>query len=234
MARVLVAWSVVLAAVAGRAHAARDASTGRAYCASFSSCDACMALNDDESTPAVCSWCYSSDSCVVAYERDASAAPLTVPGSCKDWTMDRKTCACRPFVYTDCETCTANPECVWIRNATSFVTTTVHIPGIGMRTSQLAHPWHDVCWSGSPFTGPSFEEREMKFLTTTMVMNSTSPDWCWYQCSVPGSAFIVLIILGVVCGLTILACALRCLYNALCRKEKKRRRSRASRNQDMI
>jgi len=131
------------------------------YCAQQDDCSSCTRANTDDGEDSACAWCFSTGKCKLAYSKSEPKVGdwLTGPGTCPVYTTSRATCKCQPTKYTTCETCTKNhPGCVWVKNATSYVTTIVQLPLFGPRTTTLKHTWENLCWAGNGIAGPNFAQ----------------------------------------------------------------------------
>jgi len=172
----------------------------RADCASHRSCGGCLADDGDEA----CAWCYSSSKCVVAYRKSNPSLQdwSKGPAQCGDWTMDLGTCECRPNVYTSCDDCTSHLGCVWIREATTTVTTTLDVPVVGPVTSVNSRNWTDTCWKGDGLRGPHFTKSVLRSSALTIELNYTATRWAWAQCEIDGiwPAVIAIVVVGLAAG----------------------------------
>lgn len=71
-------------------------------CSERTDCAACTGDGDGDS---VCSWCFSTGACQLAYSRTEPKLSdwIAGPGSCDSHTTEASTCECRPDTYTDCQ-----------------------------------------------------------------------------------------------------------------------------------
>jgi len=165
----------------------------------------------------VCAWCYSWGTCALAYDKEnpLSATWLRGNNACSDWTTKSSTCECRPDVIDSCEECVAHPGCTWVKNATTYLTTTLHTKTqfFGNISTQVKRHWKDKCWAGDPFTGPHLEEDKFVFTDVNIVVNSTAHEWCWVQCHFSGPWFsiIALVVILVAC------CGVGALVSLVCK-----------------
>lgn len=180
---------------------AATADTGQDFCSSKRGCDTCTAGNADAEVPYVCTWCYSSGNCTLAYEKEnpSLSSWASGPGSCEDWTLEPTTCTCRPDKYTDCETCTSRSGCVWIKQATTTVTVKTKLPLLGETTAESVHSWGNVCWTGNGFTGPNVADRDVHGEYAHIKLASESSAWCWGQCGIEGPGFAALVMVLTLC-----------------------------------
>lgn len=133
------------------------------------------------------------------------------PGSCKDYTMERGTCRCRPDVYTDCAVCTRHLGCVWVKEARTTVTTTAHLPIVGDVTTSTHRDWSDVCWQGDGFRGPFFTQSIVHTSAVQIKLNYTSSKWSWAQCEVDGAWTAMGVTLGLIVLVYLTLSLLRCI-----------------------
>ncbi|KAJ1627528.1 hypothetical protein T492DRAFT_909225 [Pavlovales sp. CCMP2436] len=148
------------------------------YCAQQDDCSSCTRANTDDGEDSACAWCFSTGKCKLAYSKSEPKVGdwLTGPGTCPVYTTSRATCKCQPTKYTTCETCTKNhPGCVWVKNATSYVTTIVQLPLFGPRTTTLKHTWENLCWAGNGIAGPNFAQTEVAGNDIKMSARRTAP-----------------------------------------------------------
>ncbi|KAJ1622800.1 hypothetical protein T492DRAFT_1059823 [Pavlovales sp. CCMP2436] len=176
------------------------------YCAQQYDCGSCTRTNTDNSVDSACAWCFSTGKCSLAFSKSEPKVVdwLTDPGTCPVYTTNRATCKCQPTVYTTCETCTKSTltGVVWVKNATSYVTTIVQLPLFGPRTTTLKHTWENLCWAGNGIAGPNFVQTEVAGNDIKM---------CWGQCGVEGPA-----IAWIIVACCVLPCLLFCFFRVLC------------------
>lgn len=141
--------------------------------------------------------------------------------SCEDVVFDAGACNCYVPENSDCEKCTANIDCNWIKNAMTTVVGEVDFFGATLTFASTVNR-SDFCWGyaqktrtagrgvaadrssplpprpcrGSGF-GPTFSDWEEEFDGFSLRTNTSVDEWCWGQCGLANEAFAVIIL--VVC-----------------------------------
>eukprot|EP00242_Pyramimonas_sp_CCMP2087_P011045 CAMPEP_0198206290 /NCGR_PEP_ID=MMETSP1445-20131203/9823_1 /TAXON_ID=36898 /ORGANISM="Pyramimonas sp., Strain CCMP2087" /LENGTH=272 /DNA_ID=CAMNT_0043878931 /DNA_START=120 /DNA_END=939 /DNA_ORIENTATION=- len=163
----------------------------------FHPCAKCVG-NNGQNGEDTCVWCYSSQACL----------PMSGLGNpCpqrKDFSLFGDDCDCRPGQYTDCDSCTAQPGCIWINEGQKNWTIAV----AGITFPPFATDIGQTCVRGSPI-GPETQGAEfvggladLNVLKVAMV-----PDiqhWCWGQCKIQGVWFLVIVVSVTILALVVL------------------------------
>lgn len=179
-------------------------------------CTSCLADNGQANIDTFRVWCYTNSQCQTISDFAAS--------SCSDFAVDPSHCACRPDVYTTCESCAPHLDCVWVANATVTYNVTYKLPFLAKKAFGHTTKWtHGRCVpAGTLLPGSNDYQASFGDLSSFSmnVTKSTKPDtFFWAECGLAAPPFV-----GALLGasLLLLCCAL-CLCCECRRRARKRR-----------